>query len=122
MAKCLAARLTAQEDQIRLLSGEICTLSDSLSRGVEAVVGVAAGVSPVLESLRTENEKLKYRLLHLRRGLQAELKEEAARGEKGPVKCGKAPQKINNNTGGEQRTGSRANEKVTRTATARCPR
>ncbi|TNN48477.1 putative threonine--tRNA ligase 2, cytoplasmic [Liparis tanakae] len=113
MAKCLAARLTAQEDQIRLLSGEISTLSDSLSRGVEAVVGVAAGVSPVLESLRTENEKLKYRLLHLRRGLQAELQEEEARGEKRPVKCGKAPQKINNNkTGGEQRTGSQANEKV----------
>ncbi|XP_075933768.1 threonine--tRNA ligase 1, cytoplasmic isoform X2 [Anarhichas minor] len=108
MAECFAARLTAQEEQIRLLSKEINTFRDGLSRGVDAV-GVASGVSPELESLRTENEKLRYRLLHLRRGLQAELELEEAQGKKRQVKCGKAPEK---NTSSEQQTNNRADKKV----------
>lgn len=67
MAECLAARLTAQEEQIRRLTQEISKLRDGLSGDVDIV-----GVSPLLETLRSDNEKLRYRLVHLRRGLQAE--------------------------------------------------
>lgn len=82
MAECLAARLTSQEGQIRLLTKEISTLRDGLSRGPDAVGAVR--VSPELESLRSENEKLRYRLLHLRRGLQSEseLELEKAQGKR----------------------------------------
>ena len=100
MAECLAARLTAQEQQIRLLTKEISTLRDGLSRGLDAAV--VGELSPEVECLRTENEKLRYRLLHLRRGLQAELELEEAQGKKQQgVKCGRAPEK---NSGKEQRT------------------
>uniref|UniRef100_A0A8C9Z226 threonine--tRNA ligase n=1 Tax=Sander lucioperca TaxID=283035 RepID=A0A8C9Z226_SANLU len=100
MAECLAARLSAQEEQIRLLSKEISTLRDGLSRGLDAVG--AAAVSPEVESLRTENEKLNYRLLHLRRALRAELEQEETQGKKQQgVKCGKAPEK---NHSKEERT------------------
>lgn len=91
MAECLAARLTAQEEQIRLLTQEISKLRDGLSRGLDAVDVTV--VSPELESLRTENEKLRYRLLHLRRGLQSELELEVQRKRGQEVKCGKAPMK-----------------------------
>ncbi|KAJ4947888.1 hypothetical protein JOQ06_009919 [Pogonophryne albipinna] len=90
MAECMAARLAAQEEQIRLLSGEISSLRDGLSQGLDA--GVGAKVSPELESLRTENEKLRYRLLHLRRAL----KEELQLGEQKQEKGGKAPEKHTN--------------------------
>uniref|UniRef100_A0A669BV45 threonine--tRNA ligase n=1 Tax=Oreochromis niloticus TaxID=8128 RepID=A0A669BV45_ORENI len=80
MAECLAARLAAQEEQILLLTREISTLRDGLGQGLDAA-GLAV-VSPELENLRTENEKLRYRLLHLRRGLQAELELEEARGKR----------------------------------------
>lgn len=80
MAECLAARLTRQEGQILLLTQEISALRDGLSRGVDAVGAVR--VSPELESLRSENEKLRYRLLHLRRGLQSELELEKAQGKR----------------------------------------
>lgn len=106
MAECLAARLAAQEDQIRLLAGEISTLRDGLSRGLVATDAVVD--SPELETLRTENEKLKYRLLHLRRGVQAELELEQGKRQQG-VKCGKAPEK---NTGKEKQTNNRAEKKV----------
>ncbi|XP_054625757.1 threonine--tRNA ligase 1, cytoplasmic isoform X2 [Dunckerocampus dactyliophorus] len=78
MADCLAARLAAQEEQICLLAGEISSLRDGLSQNLGPAVD--ADVSPQLESLRSENEKLKYRLLHLRRGLQAELEMELEKG------------------------------------------
>lgn len=107
MAECIAARLAAQEEQIRLLSNEISTLRDGLSRGL--VSDGVAGVSPELEGLRTENEKLKYRLLHLRRGLQAELELEAPGKKQQGVKCGKAPEK---NTSKEPQTNNRADKKV----------
>lgn len=67
MAERLAARLAAQEEQIRLLSQEIYSLRDALLLDPE--VGQE---SPLLDSLRADNERLRYRLVHLRRGLQAE--------------------------------------------------
>uniref|UniRef100_A0A8D3CKP0 threonine--tRNA ligase n=1 Tax=Scophthalmus maximus TaxID=52904 RepID=A0A8D3CKP0_SCOMX len=115
MAECLAARLAAQEEQIRLLSREISTLRDGLCRGPGACG--AAALSPELESLRTDNEKLRYRLLHLRRGLQAELELEPAEargtGHRGTNKCGKAP---GNSAGGKERqTNNRADNKASAT-------
>ncbi|MEQ2302478.1 Threonine--tRNA ligase 2, cytoplasmic [Ameca splendens] len=109
MADSLAARLTAQEAQIRLLTAEISALRDGLNGGTDRVR--VAVVSPELENLRTENEKLRYRLLHLRRGLQAELEmEEAAQGRKQPeAKCGKTPEK---NTKKHHQTDSRADNRV----------
>lgn len=108
MAECFAARLAAQEEQICLLTKEISTLRDGLSRGLD-VVGFV-GVSPELESLRTENEKLRYRLLHLRRALQSEQEPEQAQGKRRQdVKCGKAPEK---NTSKVQHTNNRGDNKV----------
>ncbi|XP_070985631.1 threonine--tRNA ligase 1, cytoplasmic-like [Oncorhynchus clarkii lewisi] len=71
MAECMAARLTAQEVQIELLTREFSLLRDGLHGGPEVASILAS--SPELESLRSENEKLKFRLVHLRRGLQEEL-------------------------------------------------
>lgn len=81
MAECLAARLTAQEEQIQLLSQEIYNLRDGLSLNVDIV-----RVSPLLDTLRADNEKLRYRLVHLRRGLQAELRLQGL--------LGKTPQQV----------------------------
>uniref|UniRef100_A0A7N6A3H4 threonine--tRNA ligase n=1 Tax=Anabas testudineus TaxID=64144 RepID=A0A7N6A3H4_ANATE len=115
MAECLAARLAAQEEQIQLLSREIFALRDGLTRGIDAAD--AAVVSPELESLRTENEKLRYRLLHLRRGLQAELEMEEAQDKRQQgAKCSKAPGK---NTSNEQQTNNRAGNKVATQETKR---
>uniref|UniRef100_A0A8C8A0Q9 threonine--tRNA ligase n=1 Tax=Oryzias sinensis TaxID=183150 RepID=A0A8C8A0Q9_9TELE len=58
---------------------EVSSLHDGLSNGLDAA-GITA-VTPELESLQAENEKLKYRLLHLRRGLQAELELEKEKEE-----------------------------------------
>uniref|UniRef100_A0A8C8LMG9 threonine--tRNA ligase n=1 Tax=Oncorhynchus tshawytscha TaxID=74940 RepID=A0A8C8LMG9_ONCTS len=71
MAECMAARLTAQEEQIELLTREFSLLRDGLNGGPEVASILAS--SPELESLRSENEKLKFRLVHLRRGLLEEL-------------------------------------------------
>ncbi|KAI7802113.1 putative threonine--tRNA ligase 2 [Triplophysa rosa] len=70
MAERMAARLYAQEEQIAALSLEISRLQESLTGGFDFST-LASG--PNLDALRTENEKLKYRLLHLRRGLRSEL-------------------------------------------------
>lgn len=108
MAEYLAARLSAQEDQIRFLTKEISNLRDGLSQGLDSIEIV--DVSPELECLRAENEKLRYRLLHLRRGLQAELQREEAQGKKQPgAKCGKAPEKNANKV---QHTNSHSDNKV----------
>lgn len=109
MAECLAARLSAQEEQIRLLTKEISSLRDGVSGGFDAA-GLAA-ISPELESLRVENEKLRYRLLHLRRGLQAELEleKEALRRTEQAAKTGKPPEK---NTNKHPHTNNRANNRV----------
>lgn len=106
MAECMADRLSAQEEQIRLLYKEI-SLRDGLTRGLDAVD--TAGVSPELESLRAENEKLQYRLLHLRRGLRTELELEEGAAQQG-VKFIKAP--VKNTSSKEQQTNNRADEKV----------
>uniref|UniRef100_A0A8C5H8B4 threonine--tRNA ligase n=1 Tax=Gouania willdenowi TaxID=441366 RepID=A0A8C5H8B4_GOUWI len=79
MAECMAARLAAQEQQIRLLTGEISVLRDGVSRSSDTTV--IERVSPQLENLRAENEKLRYRVLHLQRGLQEEMEREAAKGK-----------------------------------------
>lgn len=60
----VASRLARQEEAIRWLTAEIGRLKEP-ERG--------AGSSPELHRLRAENEKLRYRLLHLRRSLAAEL-------------------------------------------------
>lgn len=105
MAECLAARLAAQEEQIHLLATEICALRDGLTQGIDATHALV--VSPQLESLRTENEKLRYRLLHLRRGLQAMEKAQDKRPQ--GAKCSKAPE---NNASREQQINNRAANKV----------
>uniref|UniRef100_A0A665VT59 threonine--tRNA ligase n=1 Tax=Echeneis naucrates TaxID=173247 RepID=A0A665VT59_ECHNA len=46
MAECLAARLAAQEEQIRLLTGEICSLRDGLSRGPDAAGDAVVSPEP----------------------------------------------------------------------------
>uniref|UniRef100_A0A673YAR7 threonine--tRNA ligase n=1 Tax=Salmo trutta TaxID=8032 RepID=A0A673YAR7_SALTR len=89
----MAARLTAQEEQIELLTREFSLLRDGLNGGSEVASILAS--SPELESLRSENEKLKFRLVHLRRGLQEELALEGQgkRGtNKGQEKTGKKQQ------------------------------
>uniref|UniRef100_A0A671NAG0 threonine--tRNA ligase n=1 Tax=Sinocyclocheilus anshuiensis TaxID=1608454 RepID=A0A671NAG0_9TELE len=65
----MAARLSAQEEQIEALSREILRLRDGLTGGFDFST-LASG--PSLDALRAENEKLQYRLLHLRRSLRAE--------------------------------------------------
>uniref|UniRef100_A0A8B9KEC2 threonine--tRNA ligase n=1 Tax=Astyanax mexicanus TaxID=7994 RepID=A0A8B9KEC2_ASTMX len=69
MADRMAARLAAQERQIEALGREIGRLRDGL---VSGQVAAELASSAELENLRSENEKLRYRLIHLRRGLQAE--------------------------------------------------
>uniref|UniRef100_A0A8C7W2R3 threonine--tRNA ligase n=1 Tax=Oncorhynchus mykiss TaxID=8022 RepID=A0A8C7W2R3_ONCMY len=93
----MAARLTAQEEQIELLTREFSLLRDGLNGGPEVASILAS--SPELESLRSENEKLKFRLVHLRRGLQEELALEGQgkRGtNKGQEKTGKQQPKNRN--------------------------
>lgn len=70
MAESVAARLAAQERQIQALSEEISRLRDGLS-GVCFSAELAS--CPELEDLRSDNEKLRYRLVHLQRALRAEL-------------------------------------------------
>uniref|UniRef100_A0A4W5N6P8 threonine--tRNA ligase n=1 Tax=Hucho hucho TaxID=62062 RepID=A0A4W5N6P8_9TELE len=67
----MAARLAAQEEQIELLTREFSLLRDGLNGGPEVASILAS--SRELESLRSENEKLNFRLVHLRRALQEEL-------------------------------------------------
>ncbi|KAJ8340644.1 hypothetical protein SKAU_G00352770 [Synaphobranchus kaupii] len=71
MAECMAARLSAQEEQIRLLSREVSRLQDGFCGDPGALTGLVC--TTALESLRSDNDKLRYRILHLRRSLQAEL-------------------------------------------------
>lgn len=85
MAERIAARLAAQEEQIELLSNEIKWLRDGICGGQDMLKALAN--SPELEELRTENEKLKYRLIHLRRALQEERAVESQQGH-APAKKG----------------------------------
>lgn len=104
MAERLAARLTAQEEQIRRLTREISKLRDGLSGDLDVV-----GVSPLLETLRTDNEKLRYRLVHLRRGLQAErgLRADTPQDAKKPAASQKVASKSGRETtGGGNKVGA----------------
>lgn len=86
MAERIAARLAAQEDQIELLSNEIKWLRDGICGGQDILKALAN--SPELEELRTENEKLKYRLIHLRRALQEEERAVESKQGHAPAKKG----------------------------------
>lgn len=66
-AEAAARRLWRQEQELRWLAAEVGRLKEP------GAPRSAAGCSPEVERLRAENEKLRYRLLHLRRSLAAEL-------------------------------------------------
>ncbi|XP_067161510.1 threonine--tRNA ligase 2, cytoplasmic isoform X4 [Apteryx mantelli] len=77
-AEAVSLRLSRQERELRWLAAEIGRL-----REPEAPRGARSpSPSPELQRLRAENEKLRYRLLHLRRSLAAELARAAQRGQK----------------------------------------
>lgn len=66
-AAAAALRLSRQERELRWLAAEVGRLKEQ-----EAPCSPER-CSPELQRLRAENEKLRYRLLHLRRSLAAEL-------------------------------------------------
>uniref|UniRef100_A0A8C3CWZ7 threonine--tRNA ligase n=1 Tax=Cairina moschata TaxID=8855 RepID=A0A8C3CWZ7_CAIMO len=93
-AEAAARRLWRQEQELRWLAAEVGRLKEP------GAPRSAAGCSPEVERLRAENEKLRYRLLHLRRSLAAELaraapEEPPAGGEK--VSNGSPPVALNQN-------------------------
>lgn len=67
----IAARLSRQELEIRGLAAEIGRLKEP--ERWPGGLALLHEASPELQELRAENEKLRYRLLHLRRSLTAEL-------------------------------------------------
>ncbi|XP_007479536.1 threonine--tRNA ligase 2, cytoplasmic [Monodelphis domestica] len=71
-ADAVASRLERQEQDIRWLSAEIGRLKEQQQQP-GPWPRWASSPSPELERLRGENEKLRYRLQHLRRSLEAEL-------------------------------------------------
>ncbi|XP_029430627.1 threonine--tRNA ligase 2, cytoplasmic-like isoform X2 [Rhinatrema bivittatum] len=75
MAAEIASRLAAQEEEIGFLTREIGRLKD-----LEVSVS-----SPELDNLRNENEKLRYRIVHLRRSLRAEEEQVAAATSSAPA-------------------------------------
>ncbi|XP_077684348.1 threonine--tRNA ligase 1, cytoplasmic-like isoform X1 [Eretmochelys imbricata] len=81
-AEAIALRLARQEEEIRWLTAEIGRLKE------QEPGRSPASSSPELHWLRAENEKLRYRLLHLRRSLTAELGRGEQR-ETGPAGGGK---------------------------------
>ncbi|KAI5623761.1 threonine--tRNA ligase, cytoplasmic, partial [Silurus asotus] len=104
MAEHVAGRLAAQEQQIEALSEEIRRLRDGLGGGGCCLSAGLSSGSDELDDLRSENEKLRYRLVHLRRALRDELELET-KGRAG-ARTGretheretpkvKAPQKLN---------------------------
>ncbi|XP_039348876.1 threonine--tRNA ligase 2, cytoplasmic isoform X1 [Mauremys reevesii] len=68
-AEAIALRLARQEEEIRWLTAEIGRLKEPEPEPERG----PGSCSPELHRLRAENEKLRYRLLHLRRSLTAEL-------------------------------------------------
>ncbi|XP_064312652.1 threonine--tRNA ligase 2, cytoplasmic isoform X4 [Phalacrocorax carbo] len=66
-AEVAALRLSRQEQELRWLAAEVGRLKE---QGASCGSG---SCSPDLQRLRAENDKLRYRLLHLRRSLAAEL-------------------------------------------------
>ncbi|XP_041081965.1 threonine--tRNA ligase 1, cytoplasmic-like isoform X1 [Polyodon spathula] len=78
MADSIAARLSVQEKQISLLSQEIGRLLAAAGAEGAALPACCSPSSPELDILRIENEKLRYRILHLQRSIQTELARETA--------------------------------------------
>nr|XP_056722009.1 threonine--tRNA ligase 1, cytoplasmic-like [Euleptes europaea] len=82
-AAAVASRLARQEQEMRCLAAEIGRLKEP--ERWPGGLGLPADPSPELQALRAENEKLRYRRLHLRRSLQAQLgragEEEPGEGE-----------------------------------------
>ncbi|NWR20042.1 SYTC2 ligase, partial [Emberiza fucata] len=66
-AEAAELRLSRQERELRWLAAEVGRLKEP--QGLHC----PGSASPELQRLRAENEKLRYRLLHLRRSLAAEL-------------------------------------------------
>ncbi|KAJ1180929.1 hypothetical protein NDU88_006140 [Pleurodeles waltl] len=100
MAAHMASRLAAQEEAIRLLTGEI----GRLTRQEEAAC------SPGLELLRAENEKLRYRILHLQRSLRAE--QEAGQGAQASrTDAGLLPAAEKQKSSNENRTAAQSKKK-----------
>ncbi|XP_031978735.1 threonine--tRNA ligase 2, cytoplasmic [Corvus moneduloides] len=66
-AEAVALRLSRQERELRWLAAEVGRLKEPQEPDCPG------SASPELQRLRAENEKLRYRLLHLRRSLAAEL-------------------------------------------------
>ncbi|KAM6195658.1 threonine--tRNA ligase 2, cytoplasmic-like isoform 2-T5 [Sarcoramphus papa] len=66
-AEVAALRLSRQEQELRWLTAEVGRLKE------QEAPCCPGSCSPELQRLRAENEKLRYRLLHLRRSLAAEL-------------------------------------------------
>ncbi|XP_061856049.1 threonine--tRNA ligase 2, cytoplasmic isoform X2 [Colius striatus] len=78
VAEVAALRLTRQEQELRRLTAEVGRLKErDVPCGPESC-------SPELQRLRAENEKLRYRLLHLRRSLAAELSRAAPAEQRQP--------------------------------------
>ncbi|NWR61712.1 SYTC2 ligase, partial [Bucorvus abyssinicus] len=67
MAAAAQLRLSRQEQELRWLAAEVGRLKE------QEAPCCPGSCSPELQRLRAENEKLRYRLLHLRRSLAAEL-------------------------------------------------
>ncbi|KAF2977835.1 hypothetical protein EK904_007803 [Melospiza melodia maxima] len=66
-AEAVELRLSRQERELRWLAAEVGRLKEPQE------LHCPGSASPELQRLRAENEKLRYRLLHLRRSLAAEL-------------------------------------------------
>uniref|UniRef100_H0Z5V3 threonine--tRNA ligase n=1 Tax=Taeniopygia guttata TaxID=59729 RepID=H0Z5V3_TAEGU len=66
-AEAAELRLSRQEQELRWLAAEVGRLKEPQE------LQCSGSASPELQRLRAENEKLRYRLLHLRRSLAAEL-------------------------------------------------
>ncbi|XP_078055979.1 threonine--tRNA ligase 1, cytoplasmic-like [Mustelus asterias] len=79
MAAAVELRLAEQEAQLRLLSAAM----ERLQQGEEELV-----IGPELQSLKEENEKLKYRRLHLERSVRAELGRGKSKGPASPQLSG----------------------------------
>ncbi|KAG1971244.1 threonine--tRNA ligase 1, cytoplasmic isoform X1 [Pimephales promelas] len=77
MAERVAERLSAQEAQVEALGGEILRLQELLTGGFDFTTS-----GPDLDDLITENQKLRYRLVHLRRSLEEEKEKEKKKEEK----------------------------------------
>ncbi|XP_071611119.1 threonine--tRNA ligase 1, cytoplasmic-like [Heliangelus exortis] len=81
-AEVAARRLQQQEQELRWLTAEVGRLRE------QKAACCPGTCSPELQRLRAENEKLQYRLLHLRRSLAAELGRAGPAAAKPPARGG----------------------------------